>query len=628
MLQTSADAAVQAWMKALAGARGGDDGPSIDGPLSERQVQLVKAFDRYLRHAPADDPQRVGVMFSKAKLLRTHGRIAEAIPMLEDIVAHHADHETAEYAAQLVMDGYNQLGRHAEMLAFARGLPAALLDAHPAVADTVHRLEHVAARLAARQLEDEGRRTGALARFIACGERYLALYNAAPEARDADEPLYSAGVCFEDGKALGAAIAVYERLIQLMPSAPSAGRALARLGNVYATTAQYRLAAERLERYAAEHAGQRDAGQALSDAVQLRKGLGDDAQAIADTERFVARFGGQRVAEAADAFYSLIAIYEKQAEAEPRGMERLARHLRAYLDRYGATGGAARQVIAWAKLGDVLWRQACPVPAVDGRGLSSAGRAVEWQRGVIDGVCAREVRGSAARGRRCGDEARSVLRIVPRDAAKTRAALDALDRAIQTSRQLDRDDAGGRSSAALARFVRRERDYEQYLALALPAGLDFDPARPAIAARSRTVFDAWARAKAEAGGKLRRDYEAMIRLGDGAIAIAAGARIAAISQHAAGQLYRAEIPADVRRAGGEAGQAYCDALEQRAQPLEAAAVSYYQACLATSTRLGWFSRWSRICERELGRLLPAEFPSTLELRAAPAAVALITTLDR
>jgi hypothetical protein len=43
--------------------------------------------------------------------------------------------------------------------------------------------------------------------------------------------------------------------------------------------------------------------------------------------------------------------------------------------------------------------------------------------------------------------------------------------------------------------------------------------------------------------------------------------------------------------------------------------------------MGWFSDWSRLCERELGQIRPEEYPTASELRATPDAVARITTVE-
>lgn len=629
-IQVSADAAMQAWMKALAvdpaahpeppRAEAVDGKPPAPQLLPAPQQKLLAAYDVYLTHvADGADDERIAVTFLKADLLRRFDHLAEAIPLFEGIVAHHPDHETAEYAAQLVLDSENRLSREAAMLGFASGLPPAFLAAHPRVRDTVARLGHQARRKEAERLEARGHATGHLEDFVACGERYLEIYNLSVDAPDANEVLYNAGVCFEFGKSLGGAIRVFETVHQQAPKSPLAERALARLGNLYATTAQYREAAERLEAYAANHAGAADAGRALSDAVQFRKGLGDDKLAIADTEKFVAMFGAKQPAEAAGAYFSLAAIYEQQGD-----LDRLAHHLRAYLDRYGTIGGAERRVIAWSKLGDALWRQACPVATVDGACVKAVRRNPPGRQP--------SPAAPAAIPKRCGDDSRIELATVPRDDREVRAATTAFETAIaeyERAGTLTGDPRGALYYYALARFNRAERDYEQYLATPLPASLDFDRKKPELAARSHQRFDEWIAGKTALGVRLRGQYQPLTTLGDAAIAIAAAARIAAVSQHLSAQLYRAEIPANLRTGAyaEDSSLAYCETLEQVAEPLETEALTYYQACLNTSTKLGWFSEWSRICERELGQLRPDRFPSTLELRREPSAAATITQLE-
>ena len=624
-VQVCADAAMQAWMKVLNVAPPGEgphpaeapasDQPPVPVPLPAPQQKLLAAYDLYLAHVADGDDERIGVTFLKADLLRRFDHLAEAIPLFEGIVTHHPDHETAEDAAQLALDSENRLGHHAAMLAFAHALPPAFLTAHPRVRETVVRLGHQAMRKDAERLEAEARRTGSLPTYVACGERYLAIYNLSVEAADADELLYNAGVCFELGKSLGGAIRMYETLQKQQPKSTLAAHALARLGNVYATTAQYREAAERLEAYAGRYAGEADAFKTLSSAVQFRKGVGDDKQAIADTEKFVAMFGAKQPAAAADAYFSLVAIYEKQGDPT-----RLARHLRAYLERYGRAGGADRRVIAWGKLGDTLWRQACPVATVDGACVT------------IVRTAPASARSAGAIPRRCGDASRLELTVVPRDGRAVRAAEAAFASAIseyEHAGTLDGDARGALYHYALARFSQAERDYEQYLAMPIPGSLDFDSRRPALAARSHQRFDAWIAGKTGLAVQLRARYQPLITLGDAAMAIAAATRIAAISQNLSAQLYRAEIPANLRTGpyAEASSTAYCETLEHVAEPLEAEALTYYQGCLSTSTRLGWFSEWSRICERELGQLQPDRFPSTLELRREPGAVAAITQLE-
>jgi hypothetical protein len=121
----------------------------------------------------------------------------------------------------------------------------------------------------------------------------------------------------------------------------------------------------------------------------------------------------------------------------------------------------------------------------------------------------------------------------------------------------------------------------------------------------------------------------VIKLKDGAIAIAAAARTGSILQNFSAQLFRAEIPGNVRTGpyAEDASQAYCDELGKVAEPLSIDAEGFYEGCLNTSTKLGWFSEWSRACERELGQLKPGTYPQVFELRRTPDAYAAIVDTE-
>ena len=634
LAQVSAHAAMLGWMKALAVDTHVREVPVTDAdydhkatprPIPEREQRLLGAYDGYL--ALVTDPkdsERVDVQFHKANLLRRYDHFAEAIPLYVDILTHHRDHEAAEYAAQLLLDSYNRLQQYDQLLALADKLAAdPWTKQHEALAGTVAKVHRQGVRKRAQALEEEGRQTHVLAKFVACANTYIAAYNEQIDASDADELLYSAGVCFEEGKSMGAAKLVYENLAKLFPKSKLTARSIARLGNVYAQTAFFREASEKLEEYAAKYAGEKDAYDALSDAVGFRKGIGDDAQAIADTQAFVRKFGAQKPAEAATAFWSLGAIYEKQGDLDAQ-----IRHHRAYLATYRASD-ATREVRAYAELGQALWQKACPVKTVDGS-------CVKVQREL-----SLRIAHHRADATHCGDATKVVVTVVPRDESTVRAAMAAFTSAIAASHggQAPRTGGAEQSEAArrsidrgelyytaLAKLGLAERDYERYLALPLPTGLDFTAAR---AAQSRKRFDTWLLSKRDVALGLKHAYEAVVKLGDGATAIAAASRLGQVYESFSGQLFRAEIPANLRTGpyAEEASQNYCDAVTEAAEPLETEAKTAYQLCLQTSTRLGWFSEASRVCERELGQLDPNQWPTASELRPAPEQISRIAAIE-
>ncbi|HVV83245.1 MAG TPA: tetratricopeptide repeat protein [Kofleriaceae bacterium] len=414
-----------------------------------------------------------------------------------------------------------------------------------------------------------------------------------------DEALYNSGVCRERAGAPDEAIAAYQELRTRFPKSPLAARALARIGNLHARVADYAEAADALEEYARRYPAERDAADALADASYYRARLDDDAKAIADTTAFVRTCGAKQPAEAARAFFGLGAVYERRGKPDE-----LVRHLQAYLRTYGAKGGGDRLVIAYARIGQLLWDESCPVKTVDGACFAVA----------------------PAHAAQCGPRSVRAVTVVTREPRKVKAAMVAFASAVATyehaaGRFPDGDEAAARHAYAAARFGQAELDYEAFLALAVPAGLDFDPSHPAVAKRSTARFSSWLADKRRLGEKATAAYQRLVTdVKDPATSIAAAARAGQVSEAFADALLSAELPAPIR-GSKDLVDAYCDALTEAAEPLEQHAIDGFAACLQTSSALGWAPPWSPLCERELGQLRPDEYPPSNELHAAPAAAA-------
>ena len=642
-MKESAYAAVLAWKNVLALqpavkaapvalSLDRDGKPPAAQPVPAREQKLLDAFERYRKSVRDEgDPERVAITFLEGNLLRRYNQFDRALPLLIDIIERHPTHETAYFAANIVLDIHILTNRHDQVRRWAQWL-----HDHPAFisgGDGQDRRElrqraddilAVADRLDAQRLEERARSTGDLGLYVQCGNAYLAIFNAAVAAdpgagvkEKLDEVLYDAGVCYEDGRSLSAAISAFQELRERFPSSPVSAKALARLGAVYARVAYYQQASSMFEEYARTYAGQRDAYRAMNDAVFYRKGMGDDERAIEDTRYFIGTFGGKQQGDAASAFFSLASIYEKRGD-----LDQVVRHYRDYLKRYGGKGGADKDVVAYARIGQILWEQSCPVKAVDGA-------CIEVTRERAVGTRAARMR--AATRTRCGDDTKLKVTPIARDPRRVKAAMAAFAEAVKEYQRhggkTGGDDYQARRFYALARFDQAEVDYEAFLRLRFPGGLDFDPAKPAARAKSDARLATWLADKKRLGEKATAAYGALVfGVKDPTNAIAAAARMGQLSQHFADALYTAEIPAFLRPYQ-EAVDAYCDELTRVAEPYEATALDGFGACLKASTDLGWFSGWSRLCERELGQLRPEQFPTTSERWAEPAVVTTVSDLE-
>jgi tetratricopeptide (TPR) repeat protein len=596
-------------------------------PIPPREEKMLAAFDIYINYIkdPKDD-ELVGMKFLKANIYRRYNQFDKATPIFLEILDKHRQHETAEYAANLLLDTYNRLQKYDEMIALADKLDGdkKFLDGKEELAQVLGDIKSKSMRKKAEKIEKEAKDTKDFAKYVACGQAYFDIYNRNPEGKDNDEVLYNALVCYHEGKSIGAAILTFNTLVKYYPKSKQMPRAVGRIGKAYGDVAFYDKAAERLEEYASKFAGEKDAYKAMSDAVFFRKGIGDDAKAISNTKFFIDTFGRKNPDEAANAMFSLTSIYEKQGDKDA-----VIKHLREYIAKFGDKGGADRKIIAYAKIGLNLWEQSCKVKPVDGSCVTIVReRAISTQK-------QKRRKGANEQPKQCGPESKIKLTVVKRDDRKVReamAAFAAADKEFKkTGGKTGGDDAGARYFYAQTQFAEADKDFEAYLDLPFPQGLNFDPdpAKKAIAEKSKKRFEEWLTGRKKVGESARLKYEDTLKINDAATSIATYARLAQISQNLSDALFTAAIPENVRTGefADEKVEAFCDQMTVVAEPLDSTALKDYGVCLNKSTELGWFSDWSRMCERELGQINPTEYPTASELRAKPEQVAPVIAVE-
>jgi len=173
----------------------------------------------------------------------------------------------------------------------------------------------------------------------------------------------------------------------------------------------------------------------------------------------------------------------------------------------------------------------------------------------------------------------------------------------------------------MAKIADADREFEAYLDLRFPQGLNFDraPEHKAILAKSNKRLEEWLTQKKKIRGLAETKYLAVLAIKDPANSITAAARIGQIAQNFSDQLFTAEIPKDVRTGefADEKVEAYCDRLTELAEPLEATSLEAYGVC--SRSRPTWLvQRVSKLCERELGQIKPEEYPTAPSCAAIPA----------
>ena len=610
-------------------------------PIPEREKKMLEAFDVYIKYIKdPKDEELVGMKFLKANIYRRYNHFDVAIPGFLEIIDKHRDHETAEYAANLLLDTYNRQKKFDELLTLADKLAKdkKFLEGKDDLKEVVVKIQSVAARKKAEELEKKAKARIAqlkgskdYALLVECGNAYLEIYNRNPTSPDNDEVLYNAGVCFEEGRSIGAAIQMWSLMEKYYPKSKHTQRAIARLGKAFGDIAFYDRAADKLEQYASKYAGEKDAHDAMSDAVFYRKGIGDDDKAIADTKFYIKTFGTKKPKEAADAHFSLTTIYEKRGDTKD-----VVKHLKEYIRMWGGKGGAAQNVIAHGKIAEILWHQSCPVKEVDGSCVK-----VTRERAVAQKQKQKQAAKSKKKGKetyvapmQCGPESKIKLVVVKRDAGKVREALAEAKAAAQAFGKMKEDKeaagfGGARYYYAMGKFFEADIEFEKFLDIKFPQNLNFGDGLPEhkkqneeLAKKSMKRFEEWLGTKAKLAEAANNKYSNVLAIKDNANSIAAAARAGQITQNFSDALFTAEIPKDVRAPqmieGYDIAQdkvdAYCDALTTKAEPLAEKSLAAYDICLKKSTELGWFSSWSKLCEKELGQIKPEDFPTASEIR--------------
>ena len=144
-------------------------------------------------------------------------------------------------------------------------------------------------------------------------------------------------------------------------------------------------------------------------------------------------------------------------------------------------------------------------------------------------------------------------------------------------------------------------------------------------AESQKKFGAWLTAKDKQLTAAQNIYLGVMQIKQAHWVIAAAARVGQLYQDFSGQLYTAPVPKAPAAPAGYPQEdfdqffhdAYCDAMVDKAEPVEAKAIDGLSICLNKSTDLSFYDEWSKLCEAELNQLKPVEYPIASEIRAQP-----------
>lgn len=565
--------------------------------LTPLQEGMLEAFNRYVCYVDKADDLAT-IKYRRARIYYEANRFEEAAVLFRDIAFNHKDSELAEYAANLYLDCLNVLGTQVEAprVACVQELSAAidpmsasycgtetLEEEHPDLCGTLSTLQCQVRRKEAETYQKTGE-------FKKAAATYVRIFRRHEECGEMDEMLYNAAINFEAAHLLGRAIQVRTVLIDRYPESPLSKKAVYLIGQNFQALAYYEQAAKYYEQFARKFPGEdgtqcpaedRENGtcpnaiEGLEQATFFRIGLGDDKNAIENSDLFARNYRRKLPRQTSQVFFSIGSIYERQE----RWVE-VIRHYREYLKKYGRVGMPHQIIQAHTAIGRALWE---------------LGKKRE----------ARPSFGAAVRAWASGGPRRIGALKTSKD-NKLRYMREALD------------------SAAEAQFYLSEYAFEDFQKVAFPT---YRGGRSMARVKkwSDTEFKKWVKRKQAVLRAAEADYAkvATMTVNAGGVEMkSAPWQIAAASR--TGEMYRsfvdefrdAPIPREIER-DPELYDIYVGALDDVSAPLQRQAIDKFEFCLKTATQVRWFNEWSRACEQELNALNPTKYPVAAELRGEP-----------
>jgi hypothetical protein len=405
---------------------------------------------------------------------------------------------------------------------------------------------------------------------------------------------------------------------------------LRELGENYQAIAYYADAADLFEKYADKYQKDDFSSNALRNAYLFRLGLGDEAKAQVNLTKYEDLYKRKDPKTAAKIFWSKHALLDSD--------EKRLSHARSYVRTYGSKGGADRQAVAEAAIGQILWRQSCEKELLYDSCLTikrTKATAGEETRKKADKLRKKGKKQKDEIPKFCGSATQGIITVHKRDSKLASEAQGHFASALKlASKKADipADDneraEAYRNAVGMAMVYKADQKYEEYLRINIPEDLEFyveewkkGQGIPKWDREYKQQFE-----KAEDSKKRFKEfYDSKNKLGDELIkayaevktsqspfwVLAAAARSAVLSQNFADQLYRAEVPKSIKTE--DAYFAYCDQLATFAEGAEKQAVQAFTYCLTKSTEYQFFNQFSRMCEEELQQRQPDQYPATNEM---------------
>ncbi len=322
--------------------------------MTEAQKGMVQSFNRYVCYIHPDDKdadgqkQLVEVKYARCRLYFEAQHWEEAASCFRDIAYNNSNTDSAVYAAQLYLESINVLTFHGNpnrtscldnMISdvpkfidlFCQGDKE---KANDEVCTILTKVQCDIQRLRAQRIVEEADKGGnnSLELFEKAGKAYIELWktygatplkaNLQPQCERLDEIVENAARAFQAGHLIASAISARSVLLNpqfRMEKTELAKDAMYKIGGNWQAIAVYDQASDWYERYAKENPHRKNADKALSDAIVLRLGLGQEDMAVNDVKEYRKDYGSSNATETAQIAFAVGAHYvDKEAWDDAR----------------------------------------------------------------------------------------------------------------------------------------------------------------------------------------------------------------------------------------------------------------------------------------------------------------------
>ncbi len=571
--------------------------------MTPAQKGMVQAFNRYVCYIKPDGSdakakdQFVEVKYARARTYFEAHHWEEASLGFRDIALNHAEHDSGIYAAQLYLESLNILGSSSESP--RPGCFDEMADAVPKFltlyceggkaaknaeqCTMLTKIQCDIQRLKAQKtVELAGKSTsGALRLYEEAANTYLGIWKKygegpmeagqKPQCDRIDEILFNAAESFQSARLVMKSIQA--RLILLNPKygmdkGELARKSIYKIGGNFQAIAVYDEAAKWYEKYSREFPKAEKADTALSDAVVLRLGLGQEAEAIKAADDFMKTYGSSKPVETAKVAFAIGAHYVDREEWD-NARKRLTGSM-ALIDKNAPLDV---QVQAHALLGRVFVRI---------KSTSNADQEYNKVRGLWKDS-------KAASDKILADADGGIRRLGK--------ALTAVGEAY---------------------FYFAEKSKKEVDKIKFPEYKGPDTKEDVLKHIKTKVGD-WMKKKRPAIEAAEKEYLKVVQLEPAPPpkwVIASGARVGNMWGEFVREFRAAPIPASFKR-DDELRGTYYAALDEASEPQKQRAKVAFETCLNYSVKYQFFDEYSRSCEEWLSKSYKNEYHQVDEFRGAP-----------